>query len=394
MRDIVPIPLYHATFAQPPAELARGLHNVTPDELYRQLSWLREHFDVVTLDALLDDYAPGKAAVTFDDGYLCVFDEALAVLRELNVPATVFLNGFALAGRAFWRDKVRAVISAGQEAAFAAHALERAGLRLPPTAKGVYRGTKAPDGPSSRLVEQLVDDFLAQRGMDLAQPKPDTRDAGAQTAPPRPTRAANATDPGAVDSPGEGAQGARGQRSRDVETGRPPQRDPRGPKRTGRAAPDATASLTEAAPVAKDPSLRANGEAPVCLPGYCARAAELPDDPLVTYGNHSRSHYVLSTLGREEQREEIVGMQEELAGLGLRLSRVFSIPFGADADFNDQTVELLREAGLCAALSRNRLGGPTPVRLGGVAGAGEVVAVERFMAPPTLETFRQRIAEG
>lgn len=87
------------------------------------------------------------------------------------------------------------------------------------------------------------------------------------------------------------------------------------------------------------------------------RAEAFIDSPLVTYGNHSHRHYVLSSLTKEQQREEILRTEEVLDRIpNIRRSRVFSIPFGERKHFNAETIEVLREYGFDAAvLSRQRL---------------------------------------
>jgi peptidoglycan/xylan/chitin deacetylase (PgdA/CDA1 family) len=76
----------------------------------RQMRWLSRHYEMVSLAELIDRLhrrAPlrGTAAVTFDDGYAGVFANAVPILEELRIPATVFL--VARAGdqpAPFWWD--------------------------------------------------------------------------------------------------------------------------------------------------------------------------------------------------------------------------------------------------------------------------------------------------
>lgn len=76
----------------------------------RQMRWLASNYAVVPLGDLVDRLLRGEslrgvAAVTFDDGYAGVFDNALPLLRDLAIPATVFVLAEA-PGReeAFWWD--------------------------------------------------------------------------------------------------------------------------------------------------------------------------------------------------------------------------------------------------------------------------------------------------
>jgi len=86
-----------------------GLHMPLPT-FERQMRWLAGHYDVVPLAQLVDrvsrsESLRGLAAVTFDDGYGGVFEHAWPLLRDLGIPATVFVVADA-PGRdeGFWWD--------------------------------------------------------------------------------------------------------------------------------------------------------------------------------------------------------------------------------------------------------------------------------------------------
>src|SRR5262245_15768924 len=90
---------YHrivADIARAEQETEAGM--VTSVETFRrQLKLIREHCEVLTLDeaaASLRDERPitrAAAVITFDDGYRDFYDLAWPVLRELGLPATVFV---------------------------------------------------------------------------------------------------------------------------------------------------------------------------------------------------------------------------------------------------------------------------------------------------------------
>ena len=71
-----------------PASLA-----VPPEELDRQIrrALQRGYIPVTFAEALAGTSDRKLVAVTFDDSYLSVYESAFPVLRELDVPATVFV---------------------------------------------------------------------------------------------------------------------------------------------------------------------------------------------------------------------------------------------------------------------------------------------------------------
>lgn len=107
--------------------------------------------------------------------------------------------------------------------------------------------------------------------------------------------------------------------------------------------------------------------------------------PLISYGNHSHHHYVLSSLRREQQYEEVTRTDALLDAIpGIGRSRVFSIPFGEPRHFDAVTLELLADLGYRGALlSRERLNLRPRTRAG-------LPLIERFM--PTERPLGTRLA--
>jgi len=282
--------LYHSTFARVPDRLRRGLHNVAPEQLYRQIRWLKRHFDVVGVDDFFRRYRTGQVAITFDDAYTCVFTEATPVLESLNVPFTVFVNGCSLEGKPFWRDKIRFLINRSLVERFLDFLAPRSPDARLMTVENFYRVTKQPRVNSLRL-DREVDRFFERENI----------------------------------------------------------------------------RFEEMSFCVGDPSL-------------------LKKSPLCTLGSHTYHHYVLSSLTDEEQEDDIRRNHELLQGLGLPLSRIFSIPFGGDEDFNPVTLRLIRQYGYEGFLySRNRV---NTRRLLAVAADGAVIpAAERYMVEPEYNRF-------
>ncbi len=100
----------------------------------------------------------------------------------------------------------------------------------------------------------------------------------------------------------------------------------------------------------------------------------LPGHTLLSYGNHGHHHYLMSSLSPAQQEQEIVATNRLLDSLGRRkLSRVFSVPFGEESDFDSSTSMALRRHGYeTVLLSRNRL------HAGSVT-INDINAVDRFM---------------
>lgn len=60
----------------------------------RQMSWLKQNYEVVTLDRLrdpIDDSRKSRVAITFDDGYLNNIEIAMPILERLELPMTWFV---------------------------------------------------------------------------------------------------------------------------------------------------------------------------------------------------------------------------------------------------------------------------------------------------------------
>ena len=111
---------------------------------------------------------------------------------------------------------------------------------------------------------------------------------------------------------------------------------------------------------------------------------ELVDHPLVSYGNHTYSHFVLSSLAPAEQAREIRANEAELKRLSLPLSGIFALPFGGLEDFNSETVKILLHDGYAGVvLSRHRLN---------AAKRRDAYYAERWMPPDDMTLFHRRLA--
>lgn len=98
--------------------------NVQPDRFREQMTWLAKHHPCITLGQAASG-AHG-VAITFDDGYTDNLHVAAPILRELNIPFTVFMVAGRAGGllahdtdletsRIMTWDEVRAVEAGGGE---------------------------------------------------------------------------------------------------------------------------------------------------------------------------------------------------------------------------------------------------------------------------------------
>jgi len=91
---------------------------VTPEAFEQQVQMLCAHANPVSIDDLLAVSAGGPALparavhVTFDDAYACVEQHAWPVLRDLGVPATMFVpTRYPDQHRAFWWDRLHQAVT-------------------------------------------------------------------------------------------------------------------------------------------------------------------------------------------------------------------------------------------------------------------------------------------
>lgn len=231
-----------------------NLHQVSPDKLKEQLRSLQEKgYRFVSADDFLlkKDYRllSKIACVTFDDGYKSVLISAAPILKELNIPATLFLNGRLLKGEIFWRDKVRKILARNCVEEFQ-YDLNQQNQEL---ARSIdfdefYRSTKS-NKVNSKLLEVYLDKFFEKKDCHLI-----------------------------------------------------------------------------------DSSLYLN-------------LNELKDLLKFEFiiGNHTFNHYRLSTLNKEEKRNEIVSNQEMLDKLNVLESSIFAFPFGENGSFNQEDITILKD---------------------------------------------------
>jgi peptidoglycan/xylan/chitin deacetylase (PgdA/CDA1 family) len=102
----LPVLTYHAVFPLAPGASARG--TVSLRDFEQQLAWLSGRgYEALSLDRAAELIAEGgparrKIALTFDDGYACVFDHALPALERAGFTATLFIPTGFVGGKSDW----------------------------------------------------------------------------------------------------------------------------------------------------------------------------------------------------------------------------------------------------------------------------------------------------
>ena len=117
---MVAILTYHH-IAEPRQEKAGAGLYVSPSEFADQMNFLKVRgFSVVTLDDIREhllgrnSLAPTSVAITFDDGWISVYDIAIPILKKYGFPATIFIyTDFIGGGKAMSWKQIKELSEAG-----------------------------------------------------------------------------------------------------------------------------------------------------------------------------------------------------------------------------------------------------------------------------------------
>lgn len=155
-----PVLTYHACYREPAPEIP-SFDNVTPERLYEHVARLKRAVRLVPIDEIArSKRMRGIGAVTFDDGYRSVIEQALPVFEALDVPFTIFVNTFAMSGETFWRHKVMYLINHGLEAE--CERSFRRVRRIP--GQSFSEALKDPTNNTKAVMEE-IDSFLECKGL-------------------------------------------------------------------------------------------------------------------------------------------------------------------------------------------------------------------------------------
>jgi peptidoglycan/xylan/chitin deacetylase (PgdA/CDA1 family) len=109
-----PVLMYHRVLADSnnlPFFIHPGMF-VTPSTLEKQIVYLKEKFNIIFLDDLVDKFLlkeniGGYCSITFDDGWVDNYTNAFPLLLKYHIPATIFITtGFMDTEKLFWPEEI------------------------------------------------------------------------------------------------------------------------------------------------------------------------------------------------------------------------------------------------------------------------------------------------
>jgi len=132
--DFLRLPIIYLKIRRPTATIALyhgispeinngGIFNyrkkfVNPKNFKSQLIWLKRNYKIISLSALIELHQSKKRltenilALTFDDGYENIYKHAFPILKELELPATVFIaTDLVDEQKPLWVDRLEYAIS-------------------------------------------------------------------------------------------------------------------------------------------------------------------------------------------------------------------------------------------------------------------------------------------
>ncbi len=94
----------------PDAEVMDAWTVARASEFRRQIRFLQQHFDIVSLDQALNSTAPvarPRAVLTFDDGDIGLFTHLLPIVEAEALPVTIYIATAQIeTGRPYWFDRI------------------------------------------------------------------------------------------------------------------------------------------------------------------------------------------------------------------------------------------------------------------------------------------------
>lgn len=170
-----PVFLFHGCIEDPGVLFRPPYDNITPDELWKKLVTLKKDYDFVPVDVLVTELRKEKppkdrlCALTIDDGYQSILDNACPILQSLNVPASLYIYKRAVfSNQPHWPDLARLVDHVSLANEFDRF-LENnyTSLSLSKEFGSVRKWMKSPRSGSHRLIRSAIKSFCDEKNLNL-----------------------------------------------------------------------------------------------------------------------------------------------------------------------------------------------------------------------------------
>ena len=91
------------------------IYKISQNNFEKHITYLKKSYEIVSLDSLVDDLknlkpTSGKIALTFDDGFRDNYEYAYPILKEFNLPATIYLMGYPSTPVTLWWLAIESLI--------------------------------------------------------------------------------------------------------------------------------------------------------------------------------------------------------------------------------------------------------------------------------------------
>lgn len=115
-RHRVPVLMYHGVLPDGDPLAEDSWLQVKESEFRWQMAYMKEHYEVIHLSEALKQGSRSKgkprAVITFDDGYANNYYCALPILKEFQIPATIFVTTSHVdTDKMFWWDRLRITLT-------------------------------------------------------------------------------------------------------------------------------------------------------------------------------------------------------------------------------------------------------------------------------------------
>jgi len=175
-KPFFPVFLNHGILPSPGPLFSEGFDYVTPETFYENIAFLKQHYDIVPLYDFIEGVMSGeqkdisgKCSLTFDDGYACLKEYGFSILRELDVPATIFIISSLIDDKqSYWRDQLRFLKLTGKLNNFLEFCEKKQYFtKIESCSKQLIKITKQDASVSSHLFQEALVAYFCEENLSL-----------------------------------------------------------------------------------------------------------------------------------------------------------------------------------------------------------------------------------